>query len=78
MAPVAFEIPDTETDVDGTFFLEIPEGTESVLLTALPPGFAARQVRVDSRSEDSVIIPVEPHGGTLRPAHPVPIYGRIR
>lgn len=70
---IASVIPETTTDLTGSFSLEIPERAEGVLLTAFPPGFAARQIRVDSRSSQPALIPVEPHGGTLRIRYEEPV-----
>ncbi len=67
--PIAFEIPEAVTDLTGSFTIELPDFAEGVLLTTFPPGFAARQVRADARSQEPVFIPVEPHGGTLRIHH---------
>lgn len=71
--PVAFEVPETITDLTGSFSLELPDLAEGVLLTAFPPGFAARQIRVDSRSPEPVFISVEPRGGTLRIRYDEPV-----
>jgi hypothetical protein len=64
--PVAARVPEAETGLDGTFSMELAEAAGAVQLTVFPPGFAVRQVRIDSRSPHPVVIPVEPHGGTLR------------
>lgn len=63
---IATTTPETFTDLSGTFSLNVPDLTEGVQLTVFPPGFATRQLRVDSRSEEPLLISVEPHGGTLR------------
>ena len=66
---ISFEVPEAVTDAAGSFSMEVPDLTEGVLLTTFAPGFAARQIRADSRSPEPVLIPVEPHGGTLRIRH---------
>lgn len=66
---IATTIPETFTDLGGTFSLDVPELAEGVQLTVFPPGFATRQLRVDARSQEPVFISVEPHGGTLRVRH---------
>ncbi len=71
--PVAFEIPEAVTDLTGSFSLELPDLAEGVILTVFPPGFATRQVRVSSRSQEPILISVEPHGGTLKIRYDEPV-----
>ncbi len=70
---IAFVIPEAITDLTGSFSMTVPKAAEGVLLTAFPPGFAARQIRVDSRSNEPVFITVAPHGGTLRIRYEEPV-----
>ncbi len=67
--PIENVVPEALTDLNGTFSLELPELTEGLQLTVFPPGFATRQIRVDSRSPGPVLIRVEAHGGTLEVQH---------
>ncbi|MEM7586564.1 MAG: carboxypeptidase-like regulatory domain-containing protein [Acidobacteriota bacterium] len=71
--PIASAVPETVTDLTGSFSLAVPAATETMLLTALAPGFALRQLQIDSRSTEPVFIQVEPHGGQLRIRHADPI-----
>jgi len=61
--------PEALTDLNGTFSLEVPELAEGLQLTVFPPGFACRQVRVNPRSPELVMVLVEAHGGTLEIQH---------
>lgn len=58
-------VPQATTDVSGVFELRVPAGASGVQLTVMAPGFAVRQVRVDSRDPSPVVLSVEPVGGTL-------------
>ncbi len=71
--PIAFVVPEAITDLTGSFSITLPTTSEGVLLTAFPPGLAARQIRIDSRSNEPVFIPTEPHGGTLRIQYEEPV-----
>jgi len=62
-------VPEASTDLSGTFSMELPALAEGVQLTVFPPGFAARQVRIDARSTEPVFITVEPYGGALKVRH---------
>lgn len=53
------------TAVDGTFELHVPTGVAAVQLSVFPPGFAARQVRVELPHNGPLSIPVDPVGGTV-------------
>lgn len=58
-------LPEATTDVTGTFTLKLPTGAEGVRLHVLAPGFALRQLRLDARSREPLIVPVHQVGGTV-------------
>lgn len=68
--------PDATTDPEGLFEMPLPAPTETVALTAYPPGHAVTQVVLDARplrpAEDAaeplelVALAAQPRGGTLR------------
>lgn len=53
------------TSVDGTFELHVPPQVGAVQLSVFPPGFAARQVRIELPHLEPIEIPVDPVGGTV-------------
>jgi hypothetical protein len=58
-------IPQAQTDVEGGFQMNLPEGVEEVDLTVMPPGFAMKSVRLRPQGDAAVTIPVQDAGGTL-------------
>ena len=63
--PLGFWIPHFHTDFDGVFELDLPTATEGLRLTLFPPGFAMTQIRIDARSDQPVIVPVDSVAGTV-------------
>lgn len=59
--------PQTATDMDGLFELDVPRASRFVQLSVFPPGFAATQLRVEvaSAPETGMIVQVEHVGGTI-------------
>src|SRR5262249_44259064 len=56
--------PRTTTDSGGSFRLRLPARTTAAELTLLAPGFAVRQARVDPRSREPLVLPVDQVAGT--------------
>jgi hypothetical protein len=58
-------LPQATTDVAGSFTLDLPARATGLDLFVLAPGFALRQLRVDARSREPLVLPVHPVGGTV-------------
>lgn len=78
--------PHATTDSAGTFTLQLPDSTTAVELTLLAPGFAVRQLRVDPRNTEPLVLTVEQVAGTLvllypeapEKGDPSPVVRRLR
>ncbi|HYH47231.1 MAG TPA: carboxypeptidase-like regulatory domain-containing protein [Thermoanaerobaculia bacterium] len=53
------------TDASGTFSLPLPAGAAGLDLFVLTPGFVLRQLRLDARSKEPLVVPLQQVGGTL-------------
>jgi len=69
---LSFSFPETHSDLDGVFELELPAGARAVLLTFFPPGFAVTQTRVSLPPTEPLLVTAEPAGGTLVVAYEEP------
>ncbi|MEM7588429.1 MAG: carboxypeptidase-like regulatory domain-containing protein, partial [Acidobacteriota bacterium] len=63
-------VPRTLSDIDGVFELALPPGTRGAWLTILPPGFAVTQRRIETPSDEPMLVPVVSEGGTLKVRYP--------
>ena len=64
--------PQTYTDVDGTFSLDLPPGMDRALLQVFPPGFVPAQVEVAREQQEPVIVEVEEVGGEVMVHYELP------
>jgi hypothetical protein len=58
-------LPQATTDVSGAFTLDLPARATGLDLFVLAPGFALRQLRVDARRREPLVLPVHQVGGTV-------------
>jgi hypothetical protein len=55
----------TVSDADGAFSLALPPDVLALRLVVLPPGHAARVLRVATRTAGPLVVPVDEIGGTI-------------
>jgi hypothetical protein len=63
--PTTWILPKEQTSIDGSFVIDIPENTDTVEVTVMPPGFGLKVMRLPVSGVDEINIPVYDAPGML-------------